>query len=532
MKERTKRLIICFMLLLLAAGMIVLGILTARLLAREDDPMQLSDADIGRTMTFRMTDEAVDGDETNYLLDINPDAEENLMLRTIVPPSYVSEFRNAFESKSLFSGTVGRCTPEMTAENEKYILDYMELMASYLDEFDVTDEMKASIPEMLSPYYVELTELNAGSDQVRNVKMVLYLIGGLLGLAAIAMLIAAISGKSFGKIALIVGLIIGIPLLFFGFLFFGKIKSVMSIRKAGSGLYFMEYMDDVKTDKLLKTDIHSLSELVEWIRKEEFCSLPFSIDEQAIGCAAFAAKTPEGNVLMGRNFDYGETDTVMIHTASKGCYQNYALADLKVIGVGVRDGLVHPESALGKLIMLAAPYCICDGINEAGLSAAILELEIGETHMDTGRHDLSIYTAIRVLLDKCASVDKALKLLSEQDIHTGIGVSYHLFIEDKTGRSVVVEWLDGEMIVNELNAATNSVLTEGKHFDEGKQDHRYRILHDKLAEKDGILTKDEARDLLEAVSKGNTEWSCVYDLTDYSFDVYMDTCYEKAIHFP
>ncbi len=32
--------------------------------------------------------------------------------------------------------------------------------------------------------------------------------------------------------------------------------------------------------------------------------------------------------------------------------------------------------------MLAAPYCVTDGINEAGFGAAILELEMGETHMD------------------------------------------------------------------------------------------------------------------------------------------------------
>lgn len=532
MKKRTKRFIAFLIFLLLAAGAICLGLFAGRIFSKEDDAMQLSDADIGRTVTLRMTDEAIDGDDTNYLLDIDPDAEENMMLRVIVPPNLVNEFRNAFETQKLFSGTFGRCTDEMTAENEQYVLNYMNMLAEYIDDYEVTDEIKAGIPQYLSPYCVKLIEIDPAAGPARYIRTAAYALGGLLALAALCMLIAAISGKSFGKTALIVGLILGIPLLIFCILFFNKIKSALSVQKVGSGLYSMDYAGDLKTDKLLETDIHSLSEAVDWMRKEEFCGLPFSINEDNIGCAAFSAKTSEGDALMGRNFDYGETDTLIVHTATKGCYASYAMADLKALGVGTEAGLQQPESALGRIIMLVAPYCVSDGFNEAGLGVSILELEIGETHMDTEKHDLSIYTAIRVLLDKCATVDEALTLLAQQDIHTGVGVSYHLFIADKTGRSVVVEWLDGEMCINELNAATNSVLTEGAHFDEGKPDKRYGILADGLTEHGSILTKDEARDLLEAVSKGNTEWSCVYDLTDFSVDIYMDACYEQAIHFP
>ena len=42
----------------------------------------------------------------------------------------------------------------------------------------------------------------------------------------------------------------------------------------------------------------------------------------------------------------------------------------------------QPDSKEGKALMLAAPYCVTDGINEAGFGAAILELEMGEPHMD------------------------------------------------------------------------------------------------------------------------------------------------------
>ena len=338
-------------------------------------------------------------------------------------------------------------------------------------------------------------------------------------------------GKYLKKIVQIIGLILAVLLIVISILLFNKIKSVLSIKQVDKGIYYMDYAGRVKTDELLETDIKSISDLLEWVRKEEFYNIPVSFDEKGMGCAAFLTTTPEGNVIMGRNFDYKETDTLVIHTSSKDCYESYALADLKVLGVGSGNDLIQPDSKEGKALMLAAPYCVTDGINEAGFGAAILELEMGETHMDTERHDLSIYTAIRVLLDKCATVEEALTLLSDQDIHTGLGVSYHLFLADNTGRSVVVEWLDGEMCINDLNAATNSVLTEGIHYGDGGIDSRYDTINDTLKEQGGILTKDEARDLLKKVSQSNTEWSCVYDLTDFSFDVYMDKDFNNAINF-
>ena len=48
----------------------------------------------------------------------------------------------------------------------------------------------------------------------------------------------------------------------------------------------------------------------------------------------------------------------------------------------------------------------------AGLCVCTLQLDIGEINQDKGKPDLYVYTAIRVLLDRCASVDEALKLLA------------------------------------------------------------------------------------------------------------------------
>ena len=302
-----------------------------------------------------------------------------------------------------------------------------------------------------------------------------------------------------------------------------------SIRKDDEGVYYMEYNDGLMYDELLAAGITSDRELISWYSENEFHYMPINIAPGRYGCSSFAAQTPEGDIIFGRNFDYGETDTLLIYSDPEDGYASYSMADLYVLGIGDDD--IDPDSPLGRLMMLAAPYVACDGVNEAGLGVSTLELDIGEIHQDTGRPDLFIYNAIRLLLDRCATVDEAIELLSAYDIHSHEDVRQHLFIVDSTGRSVVVEWFDDQMYVNEVSACTNSVITPGDHYDEGA-DSRLPTINGMLDEQGGILTPDEARDLLQEVQMGSmTEWSCVYYLSDFGVDLYTDEDYSTPFRY-
>ncbi len=355
--------------------------------------------------------------------------------------------------------------------------------------------------------------------------------GGILLFAASVLLISILSKKSLGKSALICLLVPVIPAIIIGLLFFNKIRTVCTIRSDGAGMYYMEYAGEYKLDDMLNANITSVAEFSEWLRKAEFLNLPIPINTERFGCSSFKAKTPDGDVLMGRNFDYYETDTLMIYSAPKNGYASYSMADLEVFGIGVKQGKIHPDSLAGRLFMTAAPYAACDGVNEAGLGVSTLELDIGEIHQDTGKPDLYIYSAIRVLLDRCANVDEALKLLESFDIHSHAKVRQHLFIADRSGRSVVVEWFDDQMYVNEMDAVTNSVLTPGDDYDKGADSRLPTILAD-LSEHEGILTPEQAKNLLaKAAQKDYTEWSCVYNLSKFTADVYTDENFEHAYHY-
>ena len=67
-----------------------------------------------------------------------------------------------------------------------------------------------------------------------------------------------------------------------------------------------------------------------------------------------------------------------------------------------------------------------------------------ETHQRSDKPDLTTTTAIRLLLDRAADVDEAVALLGQYDMNSSIGSAHHLSIADASGRSVVVEYVNGD----------------------------------------------------------------------------------------
>ena len=123
------------------------------------------------------------------------------------------------------------------------------------------------------------------------------------------------------------------------------------------------------------------------------------------------------------------------------------------------------------------------------------------------------------------------ELLASYDMQSDLGATYHLFITDKTGKYVVVEWLDGEMVVVEHPCCTNSVIAPGAHYNEGLVDDRLPTIENSLGN-DRIVTEKEAMEILEKVKDNQiTEWSCVYNLDDFTVSICLDGDYTKVYTF-
>ena len=326
----------------------------------------------------------------------------------------------------------------------------------------------------------------------------------------------------------VLGILIIIPLI----MFFDHIRTILTINKVTDGFYTMKNLECTDTQGMLDSGSDSVDELILWISDNHLYGMAGLLGENKVGfgCAAFAAVTPEGDHLFGRNFDLFETDTLLIYSHPDGAYESIGIADLGVFGVG-QTASISPDSSLGKLIMVVTPYAIVDGMNEKGVGAGILQLNIEETHQDNGKPNLLIFCAIRGILDTCASVDEALLLLDSYDIQSGLDADYQLFITDKSGKYVVVCWLGGEMTVVEYPCCTNSVIAPGEYYDMGSPDDRLGTIEICLGS-DMVVTEEEAMEILDIVhNKDLTEWSCVYNLDDFTVSICLDSDYENVYTF-
>lgn len=326
----------------------------------------------------------------------------------------------------------------------------------------------------------------------------------------------------------VLGILIIVPLI----LFFDHIRTILTINKVTDGLYTMKNLECTDTQNMLDSGSDSVDELIIWISDNHLYGMAGLLGENKVGfgCAAFAAVTPEGDHLFGRNFDLFETDTLLIHSHPAGAYESIGIADLGVFGVG-QTAAISPDSALGKLIMVITPYAIVDGMNERGVGAGILQLNLEETHQDNGKPDLLIFCAVRGILDTCASVDEALEFLDSYDIQSGLEADYQLFITDTSGKYVVVCWLGGEMTVTEYPCCTNSVIAPGEYYGMGDPDDRLDTIEICLGS-DMAVTEEEAMEILYMVHNEDlTEWSCVYNLDDFTVSICLDSDYENIYTF-
>ncbi len=242
----------------------------------------------------------------------------------------------------------------------------------------------------------------------------------------------------------------------------------------------------------------------------------FTMDTQVFGCSTLSVPNAEGGYLFGRNFDWNACNALVITSYPQDGYASVSTVNLDFIrqGAGMAGSLLSAD-----IMIIAALYAPLDGMNEKGLCVSVNMIQDGDTiSQDTGKPDLTTTTAIRLLLNQAAAVEEALELLSQYDLHASMNYMVHFAIADADGNSVVVEYVDNEMVVTKTPVLTNFYLAEGEKqgIGTGQSHERFDILTETLAKKPS-MTQAEVRDALNSVSKDNfnefesTEWSIVFD---------------------
>lgn len=318
------------------------------------------------------------------------------------------------------------------------------------------------------------------------------------------------------------------------------LKGASSAEKLDDGLYYMEYKGDDGFDEFIKQggakNAQEISAyIINFLSKGHY-KPEMNPEKTDFGCSALTVTTPEGGVLMGRNFDFPSAIGVVLHTIPDKGYETITTFNVEFFGFG--DGF-KPEGFKNQYMSLASLFCALDGINEKGL--AIADLTAGDsiqTHQRTSKPDLLTSTAIRYLLNHAANVDEALKLLNDIDMHSEMGYARHYAIADASGRSVVVEYVDNKMVVTESPAVANHYLCEQKRnvgLIEG--DDRYERLCQRYGQTGGVMSEKQLTEAIEAVSQPQREgflgtaWTMVMNLKHPSVTYYSRRHFDKPLQF-
>lgn len=336
------------------------------------------------------------------------------------------------------------------------------------------------------------------------------------------------------KILIVVLVLILAFLIALYFVFKDDLKTLGTLEKINDyPIYTMTYEGDYYFDEYLEVGASSDEEVLAFVTKKMLKGIPVEVKLPDLACSTFNAQTHEGDHIFGRNFDLDYSPPTIVHTAPSNGYKSVSTVNLTFMGYS--EDNMPDDSFMSSVVMLAAPYVPIDGMNEKGLSIGTLLIEdMDTTAQDTGKTDLQTTTAVRMVLDKCATVEEAVEMLSKYDMYSSAGSTYHFQIADAKGASVVVEYVNNEMstIYPEefYQACTNFILTPGEAFNYGHGQDRYEILMNKLTETKGVLTEDDAMDLLEAV-ENSTQWSVVYNQTRLTGTISVGMDYENFTDF-
>ena len=318
------------------------------------------------------------------------------------------------------------------------------------------------------------------------------------------------------------------------------IKGAMSCEKLDEDMYYMEYKGDDGFDELMnRGGFASADQLAsyatEFLSKGHY-KTEMKTSKQPFGCSALTVSTPEGGVMMGRNFDFPSATAVIMHAIPTRGYESITTFNVEFYGFS-KD--FKPEGFKNQYVCLTGLFVALDGINEKGL--AIADLMAGDTiqtHQRTSKPDLTTTGAISYMLKNAANVGEALQLLEGIDMHSDIGSAHHYAIADASGRSVVVEYVDHKMVVTESPALANHYLCEQKlnvGLKEG--DDRYDRLCQRYSQTGGVMSEQQLTEAIKDVSQPQrdgflgTAWTMVMDLKHPSVTYYSRRHFNKPFRF-
>lgn len=256
--------------------------------------------------------------------------------------------------------------------------------------------------------------------------------------------------------------------------------------------------------------------------------------EAVHSCSTVVARNEQGEVLMGRNFDWIHRAALLLYADSSTGHASVSMVDIAYMGF--ENGI--PDDA-DRAALLDAPYWPMDGMNEQGLAVSQMSVPQANLTADPERTTYGSLEIIRLLLDHAATVSEALDLLAKVNIDWEGGPTLHYLVADASGESAVIEFVGGEMVVTQeqlpWQIATNFTLYGTSPSSRGEICWRYNTAESILASAQGQISGETFLDMMAGISgdwgQAETMWTALYNLTTGEIDVVMGRDFEDVDAF-
>lgn len=327
-----------------------------------------------------------------------------------------------------------------------------------------------------------------------------------------------------GRQALTLMVSAGLLLALFAILavpFGDRVRTLLSFRRVDDyPLYVMHLYGDYGLDRFLQEGVEA--DAISLPRVQE-------LDPQW-ACSVFAALNGNGDLWLGRNFDWYNRPALVLFTHPSHGYNSVSLVDISYLGFDTGE-----PSWSDRLRLQDAAYWPFDGMNEHGLAVGMMAVPHAEDRADPQQATISSLHAMRLILDKARTVDEALALLQEYHVDFGDGPPLHYLIADAAESSAIVEFIRGEMVVlrseEPWQVATNFLVSGHSTESARSQCRRYDRAYGTLQQARGLFSQADAMALLQDVSQPITMWSVVYRLTSGEVTVAVGRDYDRVHRF-
>lgn len=304
-----------------------------------------------------------------------------------------------------------------------------------------------------------------------------------------------------------------------------EIDSLNSLQKVDDHpLYVMHYQGPYRQTTLASSGVNELQR----------SNFEFENPTPLWACSLFTALAdPQGGVF-GRNFDWEFSPALLLFTDPPDGYASVSIVDLAYFFDAPAVTQLVDQDLIDLSPLLSTPSMPFDGLNEKGLAIGMAAVPESPTPSDPNNKSVGSLGVIRMILDHAASVEEALTIMRSVNILWNGGPQLHYLIADASGKSALVEFVAGEMVVltnkNPWHQATNFLLSNTIGSADGIC-NRYDVITESLQDEQGDLSLGEAMELLGDVSQSSTQWSVIYQLHTGQISLAMGRHYSEIHTF-